>query len=171
MNHPINTQPTMYFATGALADREVMSTLLGSNPVGHPMGIGDCTLGLVTGEEINSHLRSDMFPPDYKTRVLVNQTGASVVGKLYNLTPEQLEAVRMYTGEGVVTQAVELPLGDHEVTGHAEAHFLKGGLMWVELREEEREIFPNGREATLQSARETHRRWQESLHRHPGERR
>lgn len=112
-----------------------------------------------------------MFPEDYKTRVLIHQRGETVDGVLYNVTPEQLEAIRMYTGEGVVTQAVELPLGDHEVAGHAEAHFLKRGLTWSDLPHEEREIFPNGREATLRSARETHRRWQEALHRHPGERR
>ncbi len=171
MNHRAETGPTTYFATGALADREVMTTLLGTTPTGHVMRVNDCALGLVTGEEINLHLRLDMFAPDYKTRVLVHRVGASVDGVLYNLTQEQFEAVRMYTGEGVVTQAVELPLGDHEVTGHAEAHFLKRGLVWTGIPREERDIFPNGREATLEAAKVTHQRWQESLHRHPGERR
>lgn len=171
MSYPHHTSPTTYFAAGALADLEVMKELLGVLPQGHRMELPDVTLGLVTGAEINAHLRTDMFPDGYETRVLAHKPGETVEGVLFNVSPEQLEAIHMYTSDGVVTRAVNVQLGENEPVGHAVAHFVKPALIWKELERSERGIFPNGKEATLQSARETHRRWQETLHRHPGERR
>jgi len=155
-----------YIAAGALKDSRVMEALLGELPASHQMELQGFMLGLVYGSDVNSRMRTDIVGDDHKTRVLVPNRTTSVMARLYTgLTLEQLELVKMFTFDGVITQEGTVPIGsDHESVGEAQIHTIKEGLPYIKLSKEDQEVFPNGLEGTVTAAQETRRRFEERLH-------
>ena len=155
-----------YIAAGALADPRVMDALLGGLPSSHQMELQGFALGLVSGSDVNASLRTDVFDPEYRTRVLVPNRATSVMARLYTgLTDEQLTAVRMFTYEGVITrEGTDSIGGDNEAVGEAKIHVIKDLLDYEELSPAERDIFPNGFDSTIEAALETRRRIEKQYH-------
>lgn len=155
-----------YMAAGALKDSRVMEALLGELPASHQMELQGFMLGLVHGTDVNARMRTDVVDSGFSTRVLVPNRTASVTARLYTgLTAEQLEIVRMFTFDGVITKEGTVSIGnDNEAVGEAKIHLIKESLPYEELTIEDREIFPNGLEGTIAAAGKTRRRFEERFH-------
>lgn len=162
-----------YIAAGALSEPRVMEALLGKLPASHRMDLQGFTLGLVVGDDVNGRMRNDIVDPTFRTRVLVPRDHSSVTVRLYTgLTPDEFDAIRAFTYEGVITREGTTPIGNgHESVGEALMHVAREDLAWTELPSEAREEFPNGFEATVAAAELTRRRLDERHHGRGPERR
>ena len=158
-------EPHHYMATGALSNQRVMETLLGRLPDSYAAEIGGFSLGLVRGSVLNRNERFNVVPDDFVTRVLVRNPAEYVAARIYsNVRRLEIDRINMFTLEGMATQIATIPLGDaRESVGEAFFHVKKNGVLHEELAPEDREVFPNGLEATILAAEQARIRFEEKF--------